>query len=851
MTRWFRGLCLALAALLALASFGAALAEESVPELPETDLTELTGDTGDTGDAQAAGDAPTPIVNHVTDETPAADGVGVTDVTQGPEGAGVTDVTDPAADANAPETPAAADDSATGGDAPAGGEADGAGAASAADGTDVTDENQPADGANVTDVTGAPVEAPADATPELIEPEGAVPDGADAAVAAPEMAEGGEVPTDAAAPAVQPEPIRLNATALTLGVKETFALTPVVPAGAEGVTFQYASSSAKVAVVGADGVITAKKKGKATIAVTASTGEVLACEVTVVKAPKKITLSATSGTLGFDAATGTGTSYRLGVSFPKNSGATPRFSGYDANIVSVAEDGTITARGVGVTTVTVSTFNGKSASCKVTVLGAPDAIAFADPAPAMIEREKRKLAVNPSPENTVAYASFASDNPGVAAVDAGTGEVTGVAQGEATITATSFNGRTATCRVTVLPGPDRIALSASTVLVAVGDTVLLDATPVRNDGTPTGTGLTYSSSKTKVLAIAADGAMTGKKKGTAKVTVAAANGVQAVCTVRVVKAPTKITLSADKRSLKFSAEAGVAEQTKLRATLSKNSASSIAYSGYDPAVISVAADGTVTAVGLGTTTITATTFNGKSASCTITVRAPRTGINRNAVNVAHRGGAGYWPENTLEAFRNTPSTGAKAVELDARTTKDGVQVVHHDATFKVGDKKYTIKKLTLAQLKSLKPDLCTLDEALDVIAAGGLEVDLELKDTAKPSACVQAIKNHGLQDRTMYISFNSKLLKQVRQLDGSARIGYIINQTPSNLAKTLSDLKAGYVFQKQDYLTEDNLIAWQDAGLKVGVWTVNDESALRSWLTLGVDYITTNYPKLVTEILNQ
>ena len=260
----------------------------------------------------------------------------------------------------------------------------------------------------------------------------------------------------------------------------------------------------------------------------------------------------------------------------------------------------------------------------------------------------------------------------------------------------------------------------------------------------------------------------------------------------------------------------------------------------------VSAAGKVTAVGPGSTTITATTFNGKTARCAVRVLAegePR------AVNVAHRGGKGYWPENTLEAFRNTASTGATAVELDARTTKDGVQVVHHDASFTAGGKKRVIKDLTLAQLQELKPSLCTLDEALAVIAGTDLELNLELKDTADPQGCVDAVRRHGLENRTVYISFEASLLAKVRKIEPSAKLGFIIRQTPSDLGKTVTSLGAEYLFQKDQYLTKANLIAWQNKGVKVGVWTVNDADAIAKWLDMGVDYLTSNYPKLTSEAM--
>ncbi|MFC7609270.1 glycerophosphodiester phosphodiesterase [Teichococcus aestuarii] len=48
--------------------------------------------------------------------------------------------------------------------------------------------------------------------------------------------------------------------------------------------------------------------------------------------------------------------------------------------------------------------------------------------------------------------------------------------------------------------------------------------------------------------------------------------------------------------------------------------------------------------------------------------------------VSHRGGAFLWPENSLEAFRNTLSLAVEQAECDVHLSADGVPVVIHDAT---------------------------------------------------------------------------------------------------------------------------------------------------------------------------
>ena len=52
------------------------------------------------------------------------------------------------------------------------------------------------------------------------------------------------------------------------------------------------------------------------------------------------------------------------------------------------------------------------------------------------------------------------------------------------------------------------------------------------------------------------------------------------------------------------------------------------------------------------------------------------------LEIAHRGGAGLWPENTMEAFGRAIEAGADGIELDIHLSADGVLIVHHDESLK-------------------------------------------------------------------------------------------------------------------------------------------------------------------------
>ena len=51
-------------------------------------------------------------------------------------------------------------------------------------------------------------------------------------------------------------------------------------------------------------------------------------------------------------------------------------------------------------------------------------------------------------------------------------------------------------------------------------------------------------------------------------------------------------------------------------------------------------------------------------------------------NIAHRGGAALYPENTLAGFRNAVALGCDGAELDVQLSKDGEVIVFHDYLLK-------------------------------------------------------------------------------------------------------------------------------------------------------------------------
>ncbi|MDE6049085.1 MAG: Ig-like domain-containing protein [Paramuribaculum sp.] len=112
--------------------------------------------------------------------------------------------------------------------------------------------------------------------------------------------------------------------------------------------------------------------------------------------------------------------------------------------------------------------------------------------------------------------------------------------------------------------------------------------------------------------------------GKAIITVSVSEAIKATCEVTVIERPVEIKLLLNLEAVKVEET----ETVQLTATLSTEgtSGTTVTWSSSAPEVATVDAKGLVTAVKPGTAAITATTADGLTATCQVTVVAKSTGI---------------------------------------------------------------------------------------------------------------------------------------------------------------------------------------------------------------------------------
>ena len=128
---------------------------------------------------------------------------------------------------------------------------------------------------------------------------------------------------------------------------------------------------------------------------------------------------------------------------------TVKWKSSNTKVATVDSKGKIKAVGTGSATITVTTAGGRTASCTVTVKAAPASVKLSKSTLTLAKGKTAALTATLNPSGAASHAkSWTSSNTKAVKVDA-KGKVTAVGKGTATVTCKTFNGKTASCKVTV------------------------------------------------------------------------------------------------------------------------------------------------------------------------------------------------------------------------------------------------------------------------------------------------------------------------------------------------------------------------------------------------------------------
>lgn len=240
------------------------------------------------------------------------------------------------------------------------------------------------------------------------------------------------------------------------------------------------------------------------------------------------------------------------------------------------------------------------------------------------------------------------------------------------------------------------------------------------------------------------------------------------------------------------------------------------------------------------------------------------------LRIGHKGADALVPGNTVASFEKAVEVGVDMIELDVLWTEDG-----HPSIDPADRSGLVIAHDWGAAAEARERDqVLTLDDALIAFKDPPLDqvaINLDIKLPGRDDEVAEAVRRHGLLDRTSISTMEISTLKRIAVIEPELSLGWTVPKvtkdwlsmpkvvrpalamglasvrvrTPSQVRRGLADLKVDSVWAFFGVVTPRLVDTVHDAGKKVHVWTVDDPGRIASLRELGIDGIVSNDPRLL------
>jgi glycerophosphoryl diester phosphodiesterase len=216
------------------------------------------------------------------------------------------------------------------------------------------------------------------------------------------------------------------------------------------------------------------------------------------------------------------------------------------------------------------------------------------------------------------------------------------------------------------------------------------------------------------------------------------------------------------------------------------------------------------------------------------------------------------------------------LEFDVLDLADGTLVLAHSNDLREvshGAARGRVRSRDLDGLRRVAPDLPTLDEALAFCAdrLPGIGLQLDLKRLGTEAATVEAVRRHGVLDRSWISTFEARSLRRLAELEPElprsytlprdrfgiskhgplapvvrAALGSFGASLPRRLSVLLARARAGAATLHHSIASRAAIDSAHAVGAAVYVWTVDDPRLAERLVRDGADGIITNDPRIFT-----
>ncbi|MEM7137665.1 MAG: glycerophosphodiester phosphodiesterase [Myxococcota bacterium] len=255
------------------------------------------------------------------------------------------------------------------------------------------------------------------------------------------------------------------------------------------------------------------------------------------------------------------------------------------------------------------------------------------------------------------------------------------------------------------------------------------------------------------------------------------------------------------------------------------------------------------------------------------------------LNIAHRGGRRIRPEHTLVAYEQALLDGTNVLELDLHATSDGVIVVLHDDTIdRTTNGTGAVRDMTFDELRTYDAGynfstddgatypfrgmgllVPTLEEVLEAFPNAPYVIEIKQAEPSIVDDFVAIVRDFEVVDQINGASFNDDVLQELRAAAPEMATSFSEDEVAEFFFESLKPegVDPSYVAPAEflqvpptrgalEVVHEGFVPAAHSLGLKVHVWTINDEEDMRRLIVdFGVDGVMTDDPPLLSRVIEE
>jgi len=250
--------------------------------------------------------------------------------------------------------------------------------------------------------------------------------------------------------------------------------------------------------------------------------------------------------------------------------------------------------------------------------------------------------------------------------------------------------------------------------------------------------------------------------------------------------------------------------------------------------------------------------------------------------IAHQGGDGLWPGDTMFAFEHAAALGVDVLEMDLHITEDGVLVLNHDETVdRTTDGTGEIEAMSLDEIKALDAGydwsnddgdsfpyrgmgimIPTLEEVFEAFPDHHMTIEIKTTEHSMALPFCEMIRAHEMQDRVLVASFLDERMEEFREVCPEVATSSARQET--TIFVLLSKVFLGRLYNPGFYtlqvpeesggitvMTTQFVRAAHERNLHVEPWTIDDPEQMKLYIEWGVDGIITDRPDVMLEVLGR